>query len=229
MTKLFKIVVCLIGVIWFIDTLNDVEPSSPQVEQHRGQTGSNRDQDTGSFSSLKPMKIQRRQTTDDEENEVERVLSIKDIYVTGSVVNVRATPEVSGAKLGSFERGAQLRFTGETSGPWHRILLGNGGSGWMHGDYLSLTSLPIEEPAPVRQTISYSKSDVAKAIIKNSIQSYAGSCPCPYNRDRAGRRCGGRSAWSRPGGASPICYQGDVTQARIESWIARQRGATLVR
>jgi len=34
----------------------------------------------------------------------------------------------------------------------------------------------------------------------------SGSCDCPYDTDSAGRRCGGRSAYSRPGGASPVCY-----------------------
>jgi hypothetical protein len=41
---------------------------------------------------------------------------------------------------------------------------------------------------------------------------------------RNGRACGGRSAYSRPGGASPLCYPGDVTTAMIESY--RQRIAS---
>ena len=39
--------------------------------------------------------------------------------------------------------------------------------------------------------------------------SVSGSCDCPYDRDSSGRRCGRRSAYSRPGGRSPICYVGD--------------------
>ncbi|MEM9452488.1 MAG: hypothetical protein AAGA75_28770 [Cyanobacteria bacterium P01_E01_bin.6] len=39
--------------------------------------------------------------------------------------------------------------------------------------------------------------------------SVSGSCDCPYDRDSAGRSCGGRSAYSRPGGASSICYVGE--------------------
>jgi hypothetical protein len=34
----------------------------------------------------------------------------------------------------------------------------------------------------------------------------SGSCDCPYDRDSRGRRCGDRSAYSRPGGRSPVCY-----------------------
>lgn len=40
-------------------------------------------------------------------------------------------------------------------------------------------------------------------------ESLTGSCSCPYDFDKAGRSCGGRSAYSRPGGSSPICYQDD--------------------
>jgi endonuclease YncB( thermonuclease family) len=31
------------------------------------------------------------------------------------------------------------------------------------------------------------------------------NCPCPDDTDRAGRRCGGRSAYKRAGGAKPVC------------------------
>ncbi len=61
------------------------------------------------------------------------------------------------------------------------------------------------------QTIAsaQSASEVQRAI-RQSIASYSGSCPCPYSVDRAGRRCGGRSAYSKPGGAAPLCYAADV-------------------
>jgi hypothetical protein len=44
------------------------------------------------------------------------------------------------------------------------------------------------------------------------------SVPCPGENMRNGRACGGRSAYSRPGGAAPRCYSGDVTAAVIESY-----------
>ena len=34
-------------------------------------------------------------------------------------------------------------------------------------------------------------------------------CDCPYDIDRAGRRCGRRSAYSKPGGRAPVCYVGE--------------------
>lgn len=61
-------------------------------------------------------------------------------------------------------------------------------------------------------------ADIKQKIIKSSISSYRGNCPCPYNTDRAGRRCGRRSAYSRPGGASPICYESDVTDKMVENY-----------
>jgi hypothetical protein len=64
-------------------------------------------------------------------------------------------------------------------------------------------------------------AEVKKEIINESIANYHGSCPCPYNTDRAGRRCGARSAYSRPGGASPICYAKDVTQKMVDDYRKR--------
>src|SRR5450759_2639416 len=68
---------------------------------------------------------------------------------------------------------------------------------------------------------SKSDAEIKKVIINDSIASYRGNCPCPYNTDRAGRRCGGRSAYSRPGGASPICYAKDVTQKMVDDYRKR--------
>lgn len=62
---------------------------------------------------------------------------------------------------------------------------------------------------------------IRDALIQHSIATYQGNCPCPYNLDRAGRRCGKRSAYSRPGGEKPLCYRADVTQRMIERFKAR--------
>ena len=48
-------------------------------------------------------------------------------------------------------------------------------------------------------------------LIDQSIRNYSGRCPCPYHTDRAGRRCGKRSAYSRRGGYAPLCYPTDIT------------------
>ena len=62
---------------------------------------------------------------------------------------------------------------------------------------------------------------VRERMIAASIQSYSGNCPCPYNRASNGSRCGGRSAYSRPGGASPLCFPQDISDSMVESY--RQR------
>ena len=47
-------------------------------------------------------------------------------------------------------------------------------------------------------------------LIQESIASYPGKCACPYSVMSNGRKCGGRSAYSKPGGYSPLCYPKDV-------------------
>ena len=65
-----------------------------------------------------------------------------------------------------------------------------------------------------------SDAQVRQAIIRESLTSYPGTCPWPYNTDRAGRSCGRRSAYSRPGGYSPICYETDVTPQMVSRFRA---------
>jgi hypothetical protein len=64
---------------------------------------------------------------------------------------------------------------------------------------------------------------IAAIIVQASRDQYhAGGrpCACPDDRMRNGRACGGRSAYSRPGGAAPLCYPSDVTAAMIEKYRA---------
>lgn len=62
-------------------------------------------------------------------------------------------------------------------------------------------------------------------IIAASIAVYRATghpCACPYDRMRNGRRCGGRSAYSRPGGAKPLCFPSDITAAMIAAYRAKK-------
>jgi hypothetical protein len=63
--------------------------------------------------------------------------------------------------------------------------------------------------------------EIRELIIGESVASYPGNCPCPYFADRAGRRCGGRSAYSRAGGYSPLCYPNDVTDQIVTNYRTR--------
>lgn len=64
-------------------------------------------------------------------------------------------------------------------------------------------------------------AQIREQIVQESIQAYPGNCPCPFNSDRAGRRCGGRSAWSRAGGYSPICYTKEVSDDQVRQYRAK--------
>ncbi|EPZ49644.1 hypothetical protein M902_0734 [Bacteriovorax sp. BAL6_X] len=70
--------------------------------------------------------------------------------------------------------------------------------------------------------VSFANSELDKvkeAMIRQSIMQYSGNCPCPYNTMRNGRRCGERSAYSRPGGASPLCYKSDIPDSTAKQFI----------
>jgi hypothetical protein len=65
---------------------------------------------------------------------------------------------------------------------------------------------------------------VRRILIQESIDQYSGNCPCPENRASNGSRCGKRSAWSRAGGAAPLCYPSDVTDADVAAYRAKHAG-----
>ena len=71
---------------------------------------------------------------------------------------------------------------------------------------------------PAQAGLNLTDEQIRKELIAQSIQSYPGNCPCPYNTDRAGRSCGKRSAYSKPGGYAPLCYPADVTPEMIQQY-----------
>jgi hypothetical protein len=86
-----------------------------------------------------------------------------------------------------------------------------------------------EKPAPPeikrKAEIALTAAAIAAILIKASRDQYHATgrpCACPDGTMRNGRACGGRSAYSRPGGAAPPCYPSDVTSAMIESYRLRQ-------
>ena len=66
-----------------------------------------------------------------------------------------------------------------------------------------------------------SDAKIRQLLIAESRAEYDGNCPCPYDLDRAGRKCGKRSAYSREGGAAPLCYDRDVTPEMIRAYRER--------
>lgn len=78
---------------------------------------------------------------------------------------------------------------------------------------LSLTA--YDATAKKTQT---SDDEIKQLLIEASISGYSGNCARPYNSARNGSQCGGRSAWSKPGGAEPLCYKEDVPEEQVEAW-----------
>jgi hypothetical protein len=65
---------------------------------------------------------------------------------------------------------------------------------------------------------AFTDTEIRDRLIQESIGAYPGNCPCPENRDAAGRRCGQRSAYSRAGGRSVLCYREDVTDEQVRNY-----------
>ena len=58
--------------------------------------------------------------------------------------------------------------------------------------------------------VSFLKAKSSEEMIKESIANYPGKCPCPYSIMSNGKKCGKRSAYSKPGGYEPLCYISDI-------------------
>jgi hypothetical protein len=65
------------------------------------------------------------------------------------------------------------------------------------------------------EALALSDAEVRQRMIRESVASYPGSCPCPYNTARNGSSCGRRSAYSRAGGYSPLCYPKDISDEMV--------------
>jgi hypothetical protein len=82
-----------------------------------------------------------------------------------------------------------------------------------------------EKPAvSAPKTRRLTDSEVKARLVQESKASYraklqrrgkAGTCPCPDDTARDGSRCGGRSAYIRPGGEKPLCGPEDVTDGMV--------------
>jgi len=80
--------------------------------------------------------------------------------------------------------------------------------------HLAIAAAMAEKGASKR----LSDAQIKKVIIEESIAAYDGNCPCPYSRARNGSRCGKRSAYSREGGAAPLCFPADVTSEMVQAY-----------
>ena len=86
-----------------------------------------------------------------------------------------------------------------------------------------LQAAPKSEPGAPVASQAISDNTIIAILRERSLRTYSGSCPCPQSIDRAGRRCGKRSAYLRSAGAAHLCYDSDVTPAMVEEY---RRAAT---
>jgi hypothetical protein len=75
---------------------------------------------------------------------------------------------------------------------------------------------PAKGSKPKKKPLS--DAQIKQLLIDESIAAYSGNCPCPYNTARNGSRCGRRSAYSREGGAAPLCYPKDVSAEMLQEY-----------
>lgn len=145
----------------------------------------------------------------------------KSMYVDASRLNVRNGPDKTNKVVWTLKRDQKVSVVGQ-SGDWLQVK-GSRFEGWVFGTYL--TNNPAPKPVIVKKQKpkdNLSTAKIKNILIKRSHAYYSRNCPCPYNTTRAGRRCGKRSAYSRPGGASPLCYPSDVTASMVSQYRARQ-------
>jgi len=131
-----------------------------------------------------------------------------------SNLNLRSSPSRYGKVLVTLPKG-ELVYEYRLFDGWSQVNVASlNVTGFVATRYLSETCIPGGGIS--RQSLS--RDQIASILIAQSLGSYRGNCPCPYNTDSAGRSCGRRSAYSRPGGRSPLCYRSDVSAAQIEGF-----------
>ena len=89
---------------------------------------------------------------------------------------------------------------------------------------LGVLALLFVLPVAAQPRAQWSDEQVRQELIRESVAAYNATgrpCACPDQLDRAGHSCGGRSGYSRPGGAAPLCYSKDVTDSMVAGWRAR--------
>jgi uncharacterized protein YraI len=129
------------------------------------------------------------------------------LYTTANV-RLRAAPSTNAEIFRTLAPGERVQQL-STDGKWRQVIAGQQ-IGWVHGDYLSGSAPSVTKPKsnPIAPLVL--RQPAAQKRIGAPIRSpYTGRCDCPYDRKRNGHRCGGTSAWSRPGGRSPLCYVGE--------------------
>lgn len=131
----------------------------------------------------------------------ESSVAVSETLYTTANVKLRADPDGSAPVLDTISKGTEVRAEGERNG-WRSVVFARN-RGWVSSRYLSRAKpTPSPRPPPAAAKPPPKESKRGQPV----RSPYIGTCDCPYDRMRNGRRCGGNSAYSRPGGRNPICY-----------------------
>lgn len=147
----------------------------------------------------------------------------KPVFIRGHKVPLRAAPDGKALILDRVDQPRELAELERRDGWAHVRDPLTSREGWVSTKrVLETRPKPDESSEPkVSPGALLSAAAIAKLIIAASISDYPSSCACPYQTDRGGRSCGRRSAYSRPGGYAPICYEADVTPSMVADYRAR--------
>jgi SH3 domain-containing protein len=141
-------------------------------------------------------------------------------YASGNV-NLRESPSTSARIVVVIPRGSELASICDAF--WCSVTTTAGQTGYVARSLLRNTppaARALANPQP--SATGMTDAEIRRTLIRESISSYSGNCPCPYNTDRAGRSCGRRSAHSRPGGEAPLCYESDISDAMVRRFRERR-------
>lgn len=148
---------------------------------------------------------------------------IRNKFVNRNGVALRDAPNPKSQIIDRLDRGRKVDLL-QSEAQWSRVKdVLTQKEGWVATRFLqddnpkreeiSKPSEPKSKPPP-----TLSPTIIIQRIIAESLANYPGTCACPYSTDRRGRRCGNRSAYSKPGGYAPVCFAQDVTKSMIEAY-----------
>jgi hypothetical protein len=152
----------------------------------------------------------------------------RELIVNADGVEAREFPHIEAPVLAALSKGTAVyelrRVTNwiEVRGLKERL-------GWIEAKGLSVGKNAEQQPrgnSGARAALT--AAAIAALIVQESRQAYYATgrpCACPEDLTLTGRPCGGNSAYSRPGGASPSCYPSDVPPERIEQYRKKLQAA----
>ncbi len=154
----------------------------------------------------------------------------KPVYVSGNRVALRKAPDAKSEVLDRLNDGFSLEQI-ERKTDWVHVrhpltrVEGYVASARLRDTPPVKKEEEVKSPSKKETAVVLTAAAITAILIAESVASYRASrpCACPYNETRTGASCGSRSAWSRPGGASPLCYASDITPEMIAGYRARGR------